>query len=180
MAATTDITYAGLRAEWPRSSGSVTYFMRDIPRKLADKEDPLVVPDYQRGRVWSDDQSARFIGFLAEGGTMAPVFVQRWPVRSDGSFEPDEIVDGLQRLTAICRFLDGSVPMELADGRRAFLRDLSERDQELFVGPGGPLVHVDFLELGTREDVLRFYIRLNRGGTPHSDADIDRVRAMLG
>ena len=33
--------------------------------------------------------------------------------------------------------------------------------------------------LKTREDVLRFYLSLNAGGTPHSAEEIERVRAML-
>jgi len=147
---------------------------------LADPVDPLVVPHYQRGRVWTDQQSSLFVGFLAEGGAMPPIFVQRWPVLpTQADFRPDELVDGLQRMTAICRLLEGSIPMELADGRRAYLRDLPERDQKLLIGPAGPNIIIQFIELATPEDVLRFYIRLNRSGTPHTDAEIERVRAML-
>jgi len=31
----------------------------------------------------------------------------------------------------------------------------------------------------TRADRLRLYLRLNRGGTIHTDDEIERVRAML-
>jgi hypothetical protein len=31
----------------------------------------------------------------------------------------------------------------------------------------------------TRTECLELYIRLNRGGTPHTEAEIERVREML-
>ena len=34
-------------------------------------------------------------------------------------------------------------------------------------------------DLPSRGAVLRWYIELNSGGTPHSDAEIGRVRALL-
>lgn len=168
------VTYESLRAKWPRTGGRENLSMRSLVKRLTG-EDPLTVPDYQRGHVWTDDQCARFVGFLAEGGEPSPIYVQRWPLRMD---LPDEILDGLQRITAIRRFLDGEVPMELTDGTRLYLRDLDAESQRLLVGNAGPSIVLQYVLYEKRADVLDMYLRLNRGGTPHSDAEIDRVRAL--
>lgn len=148
--------------------------MSALARRLTS-EDPLVIPDYQRAAVWSDDQCARFIGFMAEGGSPPPVFVQRW-LASSG--KPDEILDGLQRITAVVRFLNNEVPMELTDGTRVFLRDMDAESQRLLTRNAGPNISIRYVLCETRAAVLDLYLRLNRGGTPHTDAEIERVRAL--
>lgn len=168
------VTYESLRAKWPRTGGRENLGMRSLVKRLTG-EDPLTVPDYQRGRVWTDDQCARFIGFLVEGGEAPPVYVQRWPLRTS---KADEILDGLQRITAVQRFLANNVPMELTDGTRLFLCDLPENDQRLLTGNAGPTIVLQYVLYETRADVLDMYLRLNRGGTPHAESEIDRVRAF--
>lgn len=170
-------TYQSLRDMHPRAGGQEHLGMRSLIAKMDFAEDPLVVPDYQRARVWTDEQCSKFIGFIAEGGEAPPLWVQRWP---DGSLKPDELVDGLQRITAVRRFLANEVPMELTDGTRVYLRDFSEKDQKMLISTtAGPNLVLRYVKYETRADVLRFYIRLNRGGTVHSDAEIDRVKALL-
>lgn len=170
------VTYDDLRAMWPRESGREHFSMASLARRAEDAEMLDARPDYQRGRAWSDDQCSRFIGFLAEGGEAPPLWVQRWPGVTS---RPDELVDGLQRATAIGRFLRGEIPMELTDGTRVLLADLSEADQRMLTRSSGPHMEVRYIQCETRADVLRFYLRLNRGGTPHTDAEIDRVRGLL-
>lgn len=138
-----------------------------------------ICPDYQRGRVWTDEQASRFVGFLAEGGAAPVIFVQRWPMKPDASQPIDEVIDGLQRITALLRFGDNQIPMETPLGERAYLRDFSEQDQKWLRGTSGFRLDLQVVECPTRAAVLELYIRLNRGGTPHSEAEIERVRAML-
>lgn len=176
-------TYNDLRALRPNCGGEESLTIRGIVRRFfaapEDTMDPFDIvnmnPDYQRGSVWTDDQCSRFIGFLAEGGTAPPVWIQRWP----DYLKPDELLDGLQRITAIRRFSLNEVPMELTDGTKMFLQDFSEADQKMWVGNAGMLLSLKYVKYETRADVLRFYIRLNRGGTVHEDSEIDRVRELL-
>lgn len=171
-----DVTYESLRAVWPRTVGRENFGMDSLARRVADTETLNICPDYQRGRVWSNDQCSRFIGYLAEGGECPALWVQRW---ADAS-RPDELLDGLQRVTAILRFLANEVPMELTDGTRAYLRDLDQRSQRMLTGTvSGPSLCIQYVQYETRAEVLRQYLRLNRGGTVHSDAEIDRVRNLL-
>src|SRR4029078_12236381 len=79
------------------------------------------------------------------------------------------ILDGLQRLTAVRRFLRGEVP---AFGRCIDeWRDRPDRMVQRF--------RWNVCELRTRADVLRFYLAFNAGGTPHAAEEIARVRSLL-
>ena len=86
-----------------------------------------------------------------------------------GSYRgPFAIVDGLQRLTAARAFIADRLP--------AFGRTLSQWADEI---PSSVGLVMNVNDLATRADVLRWYIELNSGGIPHSDAEIGRVRALL-
>lgn len=172
------LTYATLRARWLQPVGTETFFLRAIQNRVASG-DLLTTPAYQRGRVWTDEQASRFVGFLAEGGEAPPIFIQRWRIRHDRPTPPDELVDGLQRVTALLRFARNEIPMETPLGERAYLRDFSADDQRIWWGQSGFKLTGQYIECRTRAEVLELYVRLNRGGTPHTDDEIERVRALL-
>lgn len=131
----------------------------------------LVIPEYQRGRVWTDAQAAAFVGFLLEGGRV-PTFYLR-----EVASCRDEVVDGQQRLFALLRFAKGELAAVLSDGRRITWADFDVVDRRAFMGLTVPVVWIrEELEAA---DVLRIYLRLNRGGTPHTDEEIARVEAIL-
>ena len=131
----------------------------------------LIVPDYQRGRVWTPEQSARFMGYVLTGGQPPPIWIQEHPDE-----DVEEVVDGLQRLTAFRAFMDGEVPAELPDGRRIFIGDLAP---DAAIHLRGLHITKKIVRLPTRADVLRLYLRINRGGTVHTDTEIARVEALL-
>ena len=170
------LDYTTLRSRRLQPIGTETFFLGSLMRRVTG-EDGLrlnINPDYQRGRVWSDEQASRFIGYLAEGGQSPLLFIQRWP-----SAPVDELVDGLQRVTALLRFGANEIPMETPAGERAYLRDFSEDDQRIWRSPAGLVLTGQYVECRTRADVLALYIRLNRGGTPHTEGEIERVRDLL-
>lgn len=145
-----------------------------LPQKI--EEEPFTLrPDYQRDHVWSDEQSAEFMGFLLEGGRTQNLV---WNDR--GLPEGYAVVDGQQRLLSILRFMDGEIPArvetDVGETRDIFLSDLNERSRTML--STSITIPVGIVELD-REDVLKLYIRLNDGGTVHDDEEIDRVRSML-
>lgn len=171
------LTYADLRARRLQPTGTETFFLGSLQRRVSSGDRSLslnICPDYQRGRVWTDEQASRFVGYLAEGGEAPMLFIQRWP---DG--RPDELVDGLQRVTALLRFGANEIPMETPAGERAYLRDFSDDDKRIWYSPAGFKLTAQYVQCHTRAEVLALYIRLNRGGTPHTDDEIERVRTML-
>jgi len=130
-----------------------------------------LVPDFQRGHVWTDAQASRFIEFKLRGGRSGGDLLLNCPgFTTRGNMNgPYVMVDGLQRVTAVRRFLRDEIP--------AFGRLLSEyRDR-----PDRTIYsfHWCVAELETRAEVLRWYLDLNAGGTPHAATEIERVRALL-
>lgn len=172
-------TYATLRKGWLPPGNPISIPFRRIPSIFEpDGAYAAIVPDYQRDRVWTPKQSALYVGAMLENGpTMAalPFVFQRWP-ESRHTPPPDEIVDGLQRITALRDFMAHDAPAELSSGDVVRLSDFDAEDQGCI---GGMHATIQYVTLPTRAEVLRLYLRLNRGGTVHTDAEIDRVRALL-
>lgn len=131
-------------------------------------------PDYQRGYVWTDRQAALFLGHMIEGGHVGPLTVNR----DESGARRDEIVDGKQRLLSAYRWLKGEIAAELYDGRRLRFEDLDEQAQGLVKSMSGCYFQVKYVYLD-RAGVLDLYLRHNRGGSIHTDAEIERVRALL-
>jgi len=82
---------------------------------------------------------------------------------------PLQCVDGLQRLTALIRFLKDEI--------KAFGYYYSEYE-------GHPSHHsmtlkVNINSLQTREEVLEWYLQFNSGGTIHSEDELNKVRKLL-
>jgi len=81
---------------------------------------------------------------------------------------PYEILDGKQRLEAVRAFLRGDLPI--------FGHRFSEYTGHLRVFHS---FKWKICTLETREEVLQLYLNINAGGTPHTQAELDRVWAML-
>ena len=126
-------------------------------------------PDFQRGHVWTEKQQIVYIEFLLRYGKSNRVIYFNCPNWSVGGRDGEFVcVDGLQRTTAIIRFINNEIP---AFG--CYYKDFEDRlPMEIDV-----LVNVN--ELKTKEEVLKWYIEMNDGGTPHTKEEIDKVRAML-
>lgn len=129
-------------------------------------------PDFQRGHVWTEAQQVAFVEYALRGGLESSSGVLLFNCADwDGKVgQPIEIVDGLQRLTAVRAFLGGRIP--------AFGRLRSQYSGSLpSTGSWRFEVHVN--KLRTRAEVLRWYLEINSGGVVHSAEEIDRVRGLL-
>jgi len=164
-----------------RSDGAETLMMRSLIDRIESTNPDRslnLAPDYQRAYVWTERQAAQFVGHFIEGGRVQPVIVNRFPITK--VLQPDEVIDGQQRLRSVYRWLKGEIGAELYDGSTLHLHDLSDRDRADVTGYWltGPHFDVWYVTL-PRADRLRLYLRLNRGGTIHTDDEIERVRALL-
>lgn len=175
--------YRDIHAPVPFDGGQETLLFGTIARRMNVKgysdgtleEDWINLnPEYQRGHVWTVKQQEAFVGHMLEGGATPIVILNR-----DANYRlPDEIVDGKQRLTAVVAWICGEIAARLTDSTRVYRTDFSADDQRLIMGPVGPHFTAGYVHLN-RADVLRLYLRLNTGGTVHTDAEISRVQAML-
>ncbi len=127
-------------------------------------------PDFQREHVWTEEQQIRYIEFRLRGGKSGSDILFNHPNwLSSGRGADMVLVDGKQRLEALRRFLDNEIP--------AFGSFFSEFEDKNF------LVGVDFIfavnNLKTRQEVLQWYVDLNAGGTPHTNDEINKVKALI-
>lgn len=129
-------------------------------------------PDFQRGHVWTRSQQIAYVEFLLRGGTSGREICLNCPSWhfpvEPGAYDEFVCVDGLQRLTAIRRFINDEIP--------AFGSKYSEYTDKL---RSINTIRVSINDLKSREEVLRWYLEMNAGGTPHSKKEIQRVRDLL-
>ena len=133
-------------------------------------------PEFQRGHVWTEQQQIAYVNFKLRGGSGSNE-IQFNCAGWMGDFRgPFVLVDGKQRLQAVLRFLNDDLPVLHGEAGR--------EKGWLFSEIGGRLPYnIDFLfcvnNLATMEEVYKWYIELNSGGTPHTEEELNKVRAML-
>jgi hypothetical protein len=124
-------------------------------------------PDYQRAHVWTEDQQRAFVEYALMGGEVGRTLTLNCPGWLGDWRGPYELVDGKQRLTAVRRFLAGEL--------RVFGHVIGEYEGRL---PSTASFDWAICSVNTRAEILQLYININAGGTPHTKAEIDRVREL--
>lgn len=158
---------------WTASTHGCDFDVKYIERGLTENWNVDIDPPYQRGHVWTDEQRSAFLGYWLMGGTIPTLWVWEPPAAKEDAGEArPELIDGKQRLTALLKWWHDEIPADV-DGRMIFARDTNK------VFRVHHMIHVTFVRLASRADVLRFYLRLNGGGTPHTPEELARVRALL-
>ena len=125
-------------------------------------------PDFQRGHVWVEAQRIAYVEFILRGGSTGREIYFNCTSWMDGFNTPLILVDGLQRITAVERFLTNQIP---AFGY--LFKEYSDNipfDCEFFFS-----IH----NLKTRAKVLKWYIELNSGGIVHTPEEINKVIRLL-
>lgn len=136
-------------------------------------------PEFQRGYVWTEEQQIAYVEFLLHGGKTANVIYFNSPAYNDNYTESSQqgdldqtilCVDGLQRLTALLRFMRDEIKVfghyysEFEDKKKYSMRYS---------------VSFNINGLLNKKDVLEWYVQFNSGGTVHTDEEINRVKAMI-
>lgn len=149
----------------------VDIFLEDFKQRIEDMKQKFnlnLCPEFQRGHVWTEEQQIKYIEYLLRGGTTGrdlyfnhPGWFRDW----GGEYV---CVDGLQRITAILKFLDNEIPV--------FGHFKSEYDGHI---PMNIFIHWHVNDLQDPKDVLIWYLEMNEGGTPHTKEELDKVRKMI-
>lgn len=133
-------------------------------------------PDYQRDHVWTEAQQRAFVEFGLRGGRSGMDIYLNCPRWMSGKHGRMEVVDGKQRLTAVMAFCSDKLrvfPQWVKGGALCSEFQGSKRLMD-----GRFRFHINNLE--TRAEVIRWYLEMNSGGTPHTEAELNRVSALLG
>lgn len=147
--------------------------LKSLPRWIEEHQREYGLqlrPDFQRGDRWSLAQQIAFVEFLLKGGKTQPILLNH-PLWTKGLDAPFVCVDGLQRLTALLKFLEGKLPV-FGGHYAADIEDLNNVLRQCHL-------RIYINELKTEAEVLEWYLELNSGGTPHTAEELDKVRVML-
>lgn len=137
-----------------------------------DEQGLQLNPEFQRGHVWTEEQQIAFLEYFLRGGKSGRVIYLNNPswnfTVKEGEYNEYVCVDGLQRITAIQRFINNEI--KVFD---SYYNEYTDNLRNKFS------IKVNINDLQTEKDVLRWYIEMNSGGTPHTKAEIQRVKNML-
>jgi hypothetical protein len=159
-------------------SWECNYRLGGVERVLTEWEQESglnLCPDFQRGHVWREAQQTAFMEYCLRGGQSGLIIYfnkPSWHLSVEaGAYDDFVCVDGLQRLTAIRRFLRGEIP--------AFGHRYPDFEDSIIKAPNVTGVRFNVNALQTRAEVLNWYLQMNDGGTPHTAEEISRVKALL-
>lgn len=144
----------------------------DFVEKEIEEQGLNMNPDFQRGHVWTEKQQISFVEFFLRGGKTGRVIYfnnPKWNCSTNGGSYSDYVcVDGLQRYTAIKRFLNNEI--------KVFGSYYSEYEDTI---RDTNTIKVNINDLKSKKEVLQWYLEFNAGGTPHSDTEIQKVKKLL-
>ena len=127
--------------------------------------------DFQRGHVRTEAQQIAYVEHVLRGGRSGKDILcnaRNW--QRSGDVGQMVLVDGKQRLRAALRFLRNDLGVFGGFHRNQFTGHMSSQFATF-------RWHVN--SLNTREQVLWWYVEINAGGTPHTAAEINKVRALI-
>lgn len=125
-------------------------------------------PDFQRAHVWTRAQQVAYIEYQLMGGEVGKQIIFNSPDWGYSYKAPTQLVDGKQRLEAVRSFIRGDF--------QVFGYFCSAFQDKI---PTNLVLKFRVCTLKTRAEVLRLYLNINAGGTPHTKEELDRVRALL-
>jgi hypothetical protein len=132
-------------------------------------------PEFQRGHVWTEEQQIAWLEYHLRGGKSGNTIYLNNPfwrsVREPrkGEYTDYVCVDGLQRITAVQRFVNNEI--------KVFGSYFNEYEDKIRMA--NAIIHLNVNDLKSEKEVLQWYIDMNAGGTPHSKEEITRVKKML-
>lgn len=111
--------------------------------------------------------------FFLKGGKSGNIIYFNCPswywLVPDGAYNEFVCVDGLQRLTAICRFINNEI--------KVFGSYFNEYTDLAILNRHPIKFNVN--DLKTEREVLQWYVDMNAGGTPHTTKEIERVKKLI-
>lgn len=154
---------------FPHSAYEIDVQFAHIESHLADCEGLNLEPEYQRAHVWTEAQQIAYVEYMLRGGEVSRTIIINAPQWRTHGYKSATLVDGKQRLEALRKFMRSELPVF-----GGYTKNEIGGHLRLFNGR----IHWRVVALNTEAEVLDLYLSINAGGTPHSEAEIAKVRKM--
>ena len=135
------------------------------------------IAKFQRNNdKWSDEMQSSYVSNLFAGYTVSPILLYK--IGNNTSDSKCKVLDGLQRCTAILRFLrDDTMKIHDSNGTYITSGDLRKYDNyDRFIGRIKQTISV--MCFNNEIEVVEYYIAMNENIT-HSTDDIQRAKDYL-
>jgi hypothetical protein len=125
-------------------------------------------PDYQRGYVWELEDKVKLIDSIFENAKIGLFVFNSRPFSATGPGY--EVIDGKQRLSTIIEFMEDRFTYK---GLK--FSELHPYDRHKF---GDLMIEVGDLKEATKEQILKTFLKINRGGKIMDESHIDKVKKL--
>lgn len=139
-------------------------------KSLDERQTPLIMnPEWQRGHVWSESQQIAFVEYFLKGGRTGRDLYFNCSTWQSAYNTPIYCVDGLQRITAMTRFLENEIKAfgNFRDDFGGKLRTISHN------------FRFNVLRIKNKKELLNIYLDFNSGGTPHNPTELKMVSDII-
>lgn len=178
------------------TTGSFDVGFEDIERTVENLNNLLPLdlnPEFQRGHVWTHEQSVAYIEalFMNKLSKQAKIISFNRTGYSkqinENSSDYDErltnkmlCIDGLQRLTALLNFIRNPEFCVFPETEKelGYKLNYETMKQHRALWDLDYYIRFEFYEFDTYAELLKFYLDFNSGGTVHSDEEIQRISEM--
>jgi len=126
-------------------------------------------PDFQRNYVWTQKQKEQYIEWILRGGNSGREIYFNHPGWFKGFKGTMIIVDGKQRIEAVLGFLHNKIK---AYGH--YNNEYTDKPDSLFCS-----FSANVADLESKDQVLKWYLDMNTGGTVHTDEEIKKVKKLI-
>lgn len=153
------------------------HYFEEYIERLIEEYGLELNPDFQRGHVWNEEKQIRFVEYFLRGGCSGTALYFNHPTWMDFhknkiqvGYDEMVLVDGLQRTTAILRFLRN----EIMIFDNYYFEDFEDK---FSLTDNSFEIHIN--NLSTRREVLTWYLEMNAGGVVHTEEELNKVRLLL-
>jgi len=99
-----------------------------------------------------------------------------WVHQRNDSYSDFVLVDGLQRITAVTKFMGNELAVFGGNFLKDFTGSVGDVKRQILRGQRFTFYIND---LQSKKEVLQWYLDLNSGGVVHSQEELDKVKRML-
>ena len=130
-------------------------------------------PDYQRELVWDLEDKLKLVDSIFSNVDIGKFAFIRRSYDRTGNSTPHlyEILDGKQRLSTIIEFMEDRFKW-----RGFFYSELHNKDQWHFDNYKIAVAETDNM---SKEQIYRYFLKLNTGGKPIATEHLDKIEALL-